>query len=114
MVLQEVRMVLQEVFSNCCWDRRSSRRCCPTVGGMGGPPGGAVRLLVGWEIKLVLQEVKLVLQEVRMVLQEVKMVLQEVFFDCCWDGRSSRRCCPTVVGTGGPPGGKHGPPGGVF
>ena len=63
---------------------------------------------------MVLQEVKMVLQEVRMVLQEVKMVLQEVFFDCCWDGRSSRRCCPTVVGTGGPPGGKHGPPGGVF
>ena len=73
MVLQEVKMVLQEVFFDCCWDGRSSRRCCPTVGGMGGPPGGAVRLLVGWEIK--------------MVLQEVRMVLQEVLSDYCWDGR---------------------------
>ena len=73
MVLQEVRMVLQEVFSDCCWDGRSSRRCFPTVVGTGGPPAGTVRLLVGWEIK--------------MVLQEVNMVLQEVLSDCCWDGR---------------------------
>ena len=70
-----------------------------TVVGMGGPPGGAVRLLLGRE-----------------VLQEVNMVLQEVFSDCCWDGRSSRMDCLTVGGLGdkdGPPGGKHGPPGGV-
>ena len=63
MVLQEVRMVLQEVFSDCCWDGMSSRRCCPTVVGMGGPPGGAVRLLLG------------------------KEVLQEVLSDCWWVGR---------------------------
>ena len=32
------------------------------------------------------------------------MVLQEVLTNCCWVGRSSRRCFPTVAGKGGPPG----------
>ena len=63
MVLQEVRMVLQEVFSDCCWDGRSSRRCCPTVAGTGGPPGGAVRLLL------------------------VQEVLPDGLSDCWWVGR---------------------------
>ena len=63
MVLQEVRMVLQEVLSNCFWDGRSSRMDCLTVGGLGGPPGGAVRLLLG------------------------RAVLPDGLSDCWWVGR---------------------------